>query len=181
MEEQTARPPHNWLEGRRLRALELHTEGWPGARIAEALGVTRGAVSQWLKRAREGGGRTALYHRKPPGATARLSIAQRAQLPDLLAKGAENYGFVGQIWTTKRVATVIRREFGVRYHPTHVSRVLRAIKWTVQKPMRRARQRQEAAVTAFQAERWPALEVKPKRRSAPSSASMKPPSINSPS
>ena len=155
------RRPHNWLEGRRLRALELYTAGWPGARIAEALGVTRGAVSQWLKRAREGGGRSALYHRKPPGAKARLSIDQRAQLPDLLAKGAENHGFVGQLWTTQRVATVIGRAFGIHYHPAHVSRILRDLKWTVQKPMRRARQRQETAVTAFREEQWPSLEVKP--------------------
>ena len=149
-----------------MRALDLYEAGWPGARIAEALGVTRGAVSQWLGRVREGG-RVALYHRKPPGGAARLTVAQREQLPALLTRGAESYGFVGQVWTTKRVATVIRREFGVRYHPAHVSRILRDIKWTVQKPMRRARQRKEAAVTAFREEQWPSLEVKPKWRSAP--------------
>src|SRR3954468_15923088 len=152
MDEQHERPPQNWQEGRRLRALELHGQGWPGIRIAEALGVTAGAVSQWLKRARAGG-RAALYHRKPPGKAPRLTPDQREQLPTLLAKGAEAYGFVGQVWTTPRVATVIRREFGVRYHPAHVSRVLRGIKWTVQKPMRRATQRNEAAVTAFREER----------------------------
>lgn len=168
MDEQTERRPQNWQEGRRLRALALHEQGWPGARIAEALGVTRGAVSQWLKRVREGG-RAALYHRKPPGAKARLSAEQRAQLPTLLAKGAERYGFVGEVWTTGRVATMIRREFGVRYHPAHVSRILRGIRWTVQKPIRRARQRNEAAVTAFREEQWPSLEGKPRTRSAPSS------------
>ncbi len=38
-------PPRDWLEGRRLRALELYETGWKAIRIAEALGVTRGAVS----------------------------------------------------------------------------------------------------------------------------------------
>ena len=47
--------PTSWREGRRLRALDLHEQGWAGKAIAEALGVTQGAVSQWLKRAREGG------------------------------------------------------------------------------------------------------------------------------
>jgi len=172
MDEQHERRPVNWQEGRRLRALALHEEGWLGARIAEALGVTRGAVSQWLKRAREAG-REALYHRAPPGGKARLTAEQRAQLPALLAKGAEAYGFVGQVWTTPRVATVIAREFGVRYHPAHVSRVLRSIKWTVQKPIRRAAQRKEAAVTAFREEHWPSLQAKPRRRNAPSSSSTK--------
>ena len=45
-------PPRDWKEGRRLRALALHEQGWQAIRIAEALGVTRGAVSQWLKAAR---------------------------------------------------------------------------------------------------------------------------------
>lgn len=178
MEEQLERRPQSWLEGRRLRALDLQEQGWPGARIAEALGVTRGAVSQWLGRAREGG-RNALYHRKPPGAVARLTDEQRAQLPDLLAKGAEYYGFVGQVWTTKRVATVIRRAFGVTYHPAHVSRVLRRIKWTLQKPVRRAIQRNEAAITAFREEQWPSLEVKPAPRSGRLSASTRRASTNS--
>lgn len=162
----------NWQEGRRLRALDLHEQGW--------LGVTRGAVSQWLKRAREGG-REALYHRKPPGSTPRLSVEQRAQLPDLLAKGAEAYGFIGQVWATERVATVVRREFGIRYHPASMSRVLRSIKWTVQKPIRRATQRNEDAVQQFREEQWPSLQAKPRRRRGPLSLSTKPASISSPS
>ena len=178
MDETRDRRPETWQEGRRLRALALHEQGWPGARIAEVLGVTRGAVSQWLKRVREGG-RAALYHRPPPGRSKRLPTEQRAQLPALLAKGAEAYGFVGDVWTTERVAAVIFREFGVRYHPAHVSRVLRSIKWTVQKPIRRATQRNEAAVTAFREEQWPSLQAKPRRKAGPSSSSMKLASITS--
>lgn len=166
-----------WQEGRRLRALELHEQGWLSARIAEALGVTRGAVSQWLKRARDGG-REALYHRKPPGGRPRLTDDQRAQLPALLAKGAEQYGFVGDVWTAPRVATVIRRTFGVRYHPASVSRLLGQIRWTPQKPMRRATQRNAAAVTAFREEQMPSLQVKPTQRSARSSSSMRLASTN---
>lgn len=156
-------PAVDWKEGRRLRALELHEGGWTGKRIAEALGVTRGAVSQWLKRARDGG-RAALRRRAAPGATPKLTAAQREQLPDLLAKGAERYDFSGEVWTTKRVAHVIQREFGVAYHPAHVSRLLRQLGWSVQKPIRRATQRDEAAVTAWREQTWPALEAKPATR-----------------
>ena len=140
--------------------------------MAEAVGVTRGAVSQWLKRAREGG-REALYRRTPPGATARLTPDQRAQLPAFLARGAEAYGFVGQVWTARRVAVVIFREFGVRYHPTHVSRLLRAEGLSPQKPVVRASKRNEAAVVTFREEQWPSLRAKPRTRRAPLSASMK--------
>lgn len=165
--------PRDWREGRRLRAWALHKAGWSGARIAEALGVTRGAVSQWLTRARAGGGREALRTRPRPGKQPRLTNeqrAQRAQLPALLAQGAETHGFVGDVWTTKRVAAVIKRAFGVSYHPAHVSRLLRQLGWTLQKPMQRASQRDEAKVTAWREQEWPALQAKPRQRGAQSSS-----------
>jgi transposase len=149
-----------------MRALELHDLGWTGKAIAVALGVTGGAVSQWLKRARDGGGREALRTQPPPGPVPRLTEAQRAKLPEHLAKGAEAYGFVGDVWTTKRVATVIQWAFGVQYHPAHVSRLLRAIGWSLQRPRRRASQRQEAAIQDWQDGRRAALEAKPRRRGA---------------
>ena len=82
-------------------------------------------------------------------------------MPALLARGAEAYGFVGDVWTTPRVADVIEREFGVRYHPAHVSRLLRAVGWSVQKPIQRATQRDQAAIAAWYTERWPALKKGP--------------------
>ncbi len=168
--------PRDWKEGRRLRALELYEQGWKPIRIAEALGVTRGAVSQWLRRARAGG-REALQHHPPPGATPRLTAEQRAAIPALLASGAEAHGFIGQVWTTGRVAVVIQRAFGVGYHPAHVSRLLRQIGWTLQKPVTRASQRDEAKVTVWRDQTWPALQAKPGQRIAPSSASTSPASI----
>src|SRR5258708_2644758 len=100
-------PPNNWREGRRMRAWELHEQGWKQKDIAAALGVTEGAVSQWLKKAREQG-MEALRHQPAPGATPKLSPEQRAQLPALLAKGAEAFGFRGQVWTTPRVSQIMR-------------------------------------------------------------------------
>ena len=77
----------DWREGRRLRAFELKQEGWSQQRIAEALDVSKGAVSQWMKRARQGG-IEALRKRTTPGAPPRLSEQQRAQLKELLLRGA---------------------------------------------------------------------------------------------
>src|ERR671932_2706172 len=164
----TSRPPRDWREGRRLRAWELHRQGWAGKQIAHALGVTQGAVSQWLKRGRQGGV-DALYRHSPPGPTARLTAEQRAELVGLLAQGAEAHGFIGQVWTTKRVAALIQATFRVRYHPAHVSRLLRALPWTAQKPLRRATQRDEVAIAAWLTERLPALEKKPGTKAGRSS------------
>ena len=48
-------------------------------------------------------------------------------LPELLARGAPAHGFRGEVWTCERVARLILREFGVSYHPAHVSRIVRAL------------------------------------------------------
>lgn len=139
--------------------------------------MSRGAVSQWLRRAREGGGREAVRTMPRAGRQPKLTEAHRAQIPALLTKGAEAHGFVGDVWTTERVAVVIKRAFDVGYHPAHVSRLLRQLGWAVQKPVVRATQRNEAAVTAWRDETWPALSGKPTLRSVPSSLEMRPGSI----
>src|SRR3954470_7734685 len=159
-----------WREERRLRAWALKAKGWSQQKIAEALGVTAGAVSQWMRRGREGG-EEALKRRPRLGAEPKLTAGQRAQIPVLLAQGAEAFGFRGDVWTAKRVATVIRREFGVRYHPNHVGKLLRAAGWSVQKPITRATQRNEAAIEAWRTKRWPALKRGLTRRGEPSSGS----------
>jgi transposase len=153
MNEKRSREATDWKEGRRLRAWELKQQGWKQAAIAEALGVTPGAVSQWMSRVRQEGV-AGLYKRKAPGPKPRLTPEQLALLPELLERGAEAYGFRGDLWTQKRVAEVIRREFGVVYTPTHAGRLVRACGWSSQKPDRRAAQRDEASIRRWREEGW---------------------------
>jgi len=148
--------PLSWHEGRRLRAWELHLQGWTQQHIAEALGVTQGAVSQWLKRA-TAHGVTALQDHPAPGPTPLLTADQRTQLVALLTQGAETFGFRGAVWTCGRVARLIQEQFGVSYHPAHVSRLLTQLDWTPQRPIVRAMQRDDDAIAAWYTERWPAL------------------------
>src|ERR687893_146533 len=146
----------NWKEARRLQAWHLKQQGWPQRQIAEALGVSAAAVSQWVKRGRDGGPQ-ALRHRPPAGAPRRLAAEKLARLPALLHRGPGAYGFRGELWTRARVAAIIRLEFGVSYHPRHVGRLLAAIRWSPQKPARRARQRDDAAIAQWRDETWPAI------------------------
>jgi transposase len=156
--------PPTWKEARRLQAWHLKQQGWSQRQITEALGVSEGAVSQWMKRAREAGP-AALRRRPPPGPSRRLSTDQLARLPELLHRGPTAYGFRGELWTRTRIAAVIRLEFGVSYNPRHVGRLCQAMRWTPQKPTRRARQREEAAIAQWREQTWPAL----KRGQKPSS------------
>jgi transposase len=148
--------PQDWREWRRLRAWQLKQDGWYQCDIADALGVSENAVSQWLIRAREGGAE-ALRARPSPGHPPKLSSAQKRLIPEFLWHGAEAYGFRGDVWTCARVARVIEEEFGVHYHPDHVGRLLKELRWTPQTPIRRAIQRDEAVIESWRQQVWPEL------------------------
>jgi transposase len=152
----------DWKEWRRRRAWDLYKQGWSQKEIAEALGVTQGAVSQWMKVGREQGAE-GLRGQIAEGPTPRLSQDQLAQLPVLLARGAEAYGFRGDVWTTERVAELIHKQFGVSYHPAHMSRLLKRINYSVQQPIERASQRDDQAIATWKEQRWPALKKSPRR------------------
>jgi transposase len=160
--------PYTWKEARRLQAWHLKQQGWSQRQIAQALGVSEGAVSQWMARARTVGPE-ALRRRPPPGAPRRLSPEQLARLPALLHRGPPAYGFRGDLWTRRRVAAIIRMECGVSSHPRHAGRLLDARRWSPQKPVRRARQRNEAAIAQWRDDTWPAIKKGPKPRAEASS------------
>ncbi len=98
--------------------------------------------------------------KRVPGRPSKLDPKRRAQLERLLLRGSEAAGFSTPLWTCPRVAAVVRREFGVRYHVDHVGRVLRALGWSPQKPERRARERDEAAIQRWVKVEWPRIKKK---------------------
>jgi transposase len=161
--------PHHWKEARRLQAWHLKQQGWSQRQIATAMGASEGAVSQWMTRGRAGGPE-ALRHRPPPGARCRLTAEQLARVPALLQRGPEAYGFRGQLWTRGRIAAVLRVEFGVSYHPRHVGRLCQAMRWSPQKPARRARQRDEAAIARWHPDTWAAIKKGQRRGNRRSSS-----------
>jgi transposase len=138
-----------------MRAYELAQAGWSQTAIAEALGVTQSAVSKWLKRA--AAGPDALRARQSPGRPVKLTTAQRETLVTLLTQGAEAHGFDGDVWTSARVATLITRQFAVTLCDRQVRRLLHQLHWSWQTPIRRAEQRDEAAIQRWAQERWPTL------------------------
>ena len=148
--------PHDWKEWRRLQAWDLKQRGWKQQDIAEALAASKGAVSQWMHRAAASGVNALLSH-SSIGHPPKLKAAQKRCIPEFLWHGAEAYGFRGDVWTCPRVAKVIEWEFGVAYHKDHVSRLLKDLGWTPQLPVRRAIQRDEAAIERWRTEVWPRL------------------------
>src|ERR687895_115462 len=124
----------DWKEKRRYRAVELKHAGW-----------TREEV------------KAGLQAHPQPGAIPKLAAEELALLPALLAIGAEAYGFRGEVWTCARIARVIEWEFGVSYPQDHVSRLLKAIEWTPQKPIGHPTQRNEREIGHWRTKLWPEL------------------------
>jgi transposase len=145
-----------------MRALALHQDGWSQRAIAEVLGVSEPAVSQWLAAARLGGPNAVRSH-PPSGRQGKLTADQKRLIPEFLWHGPEAYGFQGQVWTCARIAKVIAEEFSVAYHKDHVGRLLRELKWTPQVPIRRAIQRDELAIQHWRYAVWPELQRRARR------------------
>jgi transposase len=145
------------LQARRLCAAELLAAGVRQAEVARQLGVSAQAVSVWHARFKQGGAK-ALRSRGPSGPAPRLSDAQLAQLEQALLEGAAANGFVGELWTLERIALVIERLTGVRHHPAWVWALLRhRLGWSVQRPVRRAAERDQAAIDRWVKQRWPRI------------------------
>lgn len=142
------------LEARRRRAAALLAKGLNLSQVARQVGASPSSVKRWKEMTKTGGWE-ALVAKPHPGRPPRLSAKERQKLEGLLLKGASAHGYAGQLWTLGRVAEVIEKHFGVRYHPCHVWKLLRALGWSAQRPQRRARERDEAEIERWRRERWP--------------------------
>lgn len=136
---------HSWKVARRLRALELKRRGWSQTKIAEAMGVSNGAVSQWMRLAREQG-EDALKGTAPPGRPRKLDGEQTGKLKELLKQGPHAFGFSQSAWTSKTIALFIDRRFQVSYHSAHIPRLMKRIGLPLNELRRLLRDRVEEPV-----------------------------------
>ena len=145
------------LEVRRQQAARLFAAGREkhGA-IARRLGVSRQSVMRWY-RAWRAGGRTALRAAGRAGRKPRVAPEEWGRVAAALRQGPRAHGFRTNLWTLPRVARVIKQHTGVQYHPGHVWRLLGALDWTLQRPAKRAKERNDTAIQHWITTRWPAV------------------------
>ena len=148
------------MEKRRTEAARLFGEGKTQAEVARELGVSRQSVSRWYARYRHGGAKR-LKGAGRAGRKPRLDAKQLKRIDSALRKGPQSYGFETDLWTLPRIATVIERVSGIHYHPGHVWRVLQQLGWTLQRPSKRAMERNEESVINWISQRWPAIKKSP--------------------
>lgn len=86
--------------------------------------MSEGAISQWVKRAKQDGVAGLASH---PLAEPQRAKEQRLQFLASLAQGAAARSFRGDVWGSKRMRDMIARQFGVCYHRDHVQNLLHEI------------------------------------------------------
>jgi len=144
------------LEVRRRLAVGMLAKGMSTRKVAELIGASESSVKRW-KAAWKKGGVAALAAKPHPGRPPRLSSAQLRRLEKLLLRGPIAAGYSTDLWTCPRIAEVIVQRFGVRYHEAHVWKLLRKLGWSCQRPERRARERDEAAIRRWRERDWPRI------------------------
>lgn len=126
------------------------------SQISRQLKVSRQSVSRWYAKWKRGG-TVALRGAGRAGRLPKVNQQHLRQVDKALRQGARAHGFNTDLWTLPRVAEVVKRLTGVQYHPGHVWKILGAMDWTLQRPAKRARQRDEEKVQLWLDHRWPAV------------------------
>ena len=142
------------LEDRRKRALALLNAGHSLNEVGRRIGCNASSVMRW-RNAWLRGGAKALRVRFSPGRPWKLNARQRKRLVRFLLQGPIAHGYRTNLWTTMRIAELVQRKFGIRYHRAHVGRLMHSLKWSPQKPERRALERDEEKIKRWKQRKWP--------------------------
>jgi len=148
------------LEIRRRVAMALLQDSWGVRKVARHVQASPGSVCRW-RDTLVYQGETGLDAKRHPGSKPTLSAEHCQALLALLSQGARAHGYRNELWTLRRIAALIDRHFGLAYCPSGVWRVLRRLKWSPQKPARRARERDEDAMALWRTQTWPQLKKSP--------------------
>lgn len=144
------------LEARRRLAVTRVNEGWKQKDVAAFLGVSLKAVGKWMAAYREHGD-DGLKPRSRPGPTPKLSPRRERSVLSWLAKSPQAFGYKTDLWTTRRLAEVIAKRFGVRFNSNYLAEWLTRRGHTPQKPEVVAVERDNPAIARWVEEDWPRI------------------------
>lgn len=148
------------LEKRRHKAMELFDSGFSLNEVARRIGCNASSVMRW-RDSRKRHGQKGLESKAVPGRPPKLSAKEKKRLIDILLKGAIANGYETELWTTARIAELIRHRFGTTYHQDHIGRLMFSLGWSYQKPGRRPLQRNEELIERWKQKEWPRIKKTP--------------------
>ena len=146
-------------EKRRLDAGKLFEAGHSRAEVARLCGVSWRSAHEWHK-VWSKNGIVALKATSKPGPTPKFSSAEVALLEIELRRGPVAHGYQNDLWTLPRIGRMIGEIFGKKVSTSEVWRLLRRMRWSPQKPKRKARERDDRKISKWKEEVWPQLKTK---------------------
>ncbi len=159
---------HKTLEEIRLMAVQRVWEGERPSVVIASYGFARPVIYRWLREVRgKGRGLRALRSRKGTGRPRRLTPKQEQQLFRWInGKDPRQHGFDFGLWTRLVVRKLIADKFGANFGVTAVGKLLAKLGLTPQKPLKRAYERDPAAIEAWKSDTYPSLAKRAKKRGA---------------
>lgn len=158
---------HKTLEHlRKLAVKRVLEDGEAPSQVMESLGLCRTAIYPWLRKY-EDKGMDALVEKIAQGPEPKLTEKQRQQVKRwILGKDPRQYGFDFGLWSRRIVQALIEAKLGIELGLTAVGRLLASLEITPQKPLRRAYERDPAAVQRWVKEAYPQLKKRAKQLGA---------------
>jgi len=133
----------------RKLAVQRVFDGESAADVTRSFGLGCKTIFTWLRVAREKG-IDALAPKARSGRNRKLSPLEEQEVKHWIIGGdPRQHGFDFGLWTRQIVADLIHEKFGIEMSPSGVGKLLRRLDLTPQKPLRRAYERDEKAVTEW--------------------------------
>lgn len=121
------------MEQRRRLGIGLLRQGLSLDEVSRQVGCHASSVFRWREAYRQNG-KGGIKAKPIMGRPRKLVARDMARLVELLNQGPRAHGYKSDWWTTTRIAKLIRRNFGVRYHRDHIGRLMSTLNWTYVKP-----------------------------------------------
>jgi transposase len=144
------------LERRRLRAGVLFDKGMSQATIAKTCAVTRAAACQWYGEWKKKG-QDGLISKGKTGADPKLDTIKRQALKQIILSGPKKAGYVTDFWTLARIKDVTKKKLKIDLGRGSVWRTMITLGFSVQKPIRRAKERNDKAIRDWKLNEFPKL------------------------
>jgi len=156
------------LELQRFNAARMCDLGLEPKIIAASLAVDDQTVRRWLRDYHEGG-LDALKARLHPGPQPRMTEQQKLEFVELNQLPPQAYvaeGLSGKLWTTAKMARLIKCRFGVSYHPSHVGQMMHELNYSQQLPHKTPKERDEGKIKQWREVEWPRIVQRGRETSA---------------
>ena len=143
---------------RKLAVRAVEEKGYSPEVVVDMLGFSRSCIYDWLRKYHEAG-MAGLETQTAPGAVPEVSQEMELWLREIVLETTPDaHGYDTRLWTRDILAELLFREFGVRVSGRTISRHLRKMKLSYQKPQYRAVEQDPEEVRYFLDEKFPRIQ-----------------------